>query len=117
MYDVLQLSWGQMMESDYLFKCNSQKKIVEIKGVNMGDTLSNDSDIVIFYNLYTGNPYLLVEKTATSVDVPDVSSITVPSPFSVDVYCMEDEDAVEVICVHQDIRDAIDKLDSDANTA
>lgn len=117
MYDVLKLDWEHMMDSDYLFKCNSQKKIIEIKGANMVDSLSKDSDIIIFYNLYTGIPYLLVEKTASRVELPSVESVSVPNPFNICIYDLEEEDAVEIVCVHKDIQDAIDKLDGDAAAA
>lgn len=114
MYNILQMNWEQIMDSEYLFKCNSQKKVVEIKGVNMSDSLSKDSDIIIFYNLYTGVPYLLVEKTAMRIPIPQVGTVSVPDQFNICFYDLEDEDAVEVVCVHKDIADAIDKLDSDA---
>lgn len=108
MYDILKLNWNQMMESDYNFKCHSRKKIIEIEGACLSDALSKSSSIVIFYNLYDGSPYLLVEKTYE--DVGDISDIEleVPELFSISVYSLEDGDATEIVCTHKAICAAID---------
>lgn len=113
MYDILKLSWDDVLMSDYLFKCNSHKKVVEIKGENMPDSVYNDSDIVIFYNMYTDTPYLLVEKVTDKSDPVDTTAIVVPQEFIVKQIILEEENAAEIICVHESIRNAIDGMSAD----
>lgn len=58
--DLLKTSWDDMMYSEYEFKSNSEKRIVEMVGNQFDE---NDSSlIVIYYNMFTGYPMILIQR-------------------------------------------------------
>ncbi len=57
---LLSTTWEQMNNSDYVFKSNAIKRIVQIDGSEL--TKGDDSVIVIYYNVYTGVPMVLTQR-------------------------------------------------------
>lgn len=54
---LLELSWTQIMDSDYVFKSNNAKHVVQLDGDEVG--ISN-AVVLIYYNLMTQEPMLCI---------------------------------------------------------
>jgi hypothetical protein len=57
---LLKMNWDDIMNSDYVFKSNMEKHVVQI----FGDELEagDDSLILIYYNVYTNEPMLMLQR-------------------------------------------------------
>lgn len=67
--ELLQKSWDDMMNSDYLFKSNISRFVVEIP---LKEIVSNNADksiILIYYNVYTKRPMILMHQYDSVVDL------------------------------------------------
>lgn len=61
MYDkILSMLWDEIYNSDYEFKSNTEKHVIEIKG-NQFES-SDDSLFLIYYNVYTGEPMVIMQR-------------------------------------------------------
>lgn len=61
MYEkLLQMSWDDMMHSDYVFKSNVEKHVIQIFGSEFED--GDTSLILVYYNVYTNKPMLLIQR-------------------------------------------------------
>ncbi len=87
--ELLSMSWEQMLNSEYLFKSNATKKIVQINGSELNS--SDDSVIVIYYNVYTGIPMILTQRYNHKVD-----GINPPLVDGYSMYHKEEEEDGEV---------------------
>ena len=58
--EFAQYSWDEIQESEYVFKSNVQKHVIQIKGSELGDT--KDSILLAYYNVYTGTPMILIYR-------------------------------------------------------
>lgn len=56
--EFLKMSWNDVMNSDYLFKSNNVKHVIQIRG----SELNGPSDVVllVYYNMYTDFPMVAV---------------------------------------------------------
>ena len=62
MYDkLLSIMWEEIMNSDYIFISNSEKRVIQIKGSEVSDDTEDDSIILVYYNMFTGKPLLLIQ--------------------------------------------------------
>ena len=61
MYEqLLRMTWWDMMNSDYVFKSNIEKHVIQIFGSEFED--GDDSLILVYYNVYTNEPMLLIQR-------------------------------------------------------
>lgn len=68
--EVLRLSWAQIMESDYLFKSNNARHVVQLDGDEVG---IKSAVVLIYYNLMTQEPMLcVVHEDIESHEAPEV---------------------------------------------
>lgn len=75
--ELLSRTWEDIMEADYIFKSNTGKHVIELPASSIG--LSDDSIILIYYNVYTGEPMILMHHMHYDVDVkyPEIEGYTV----------------------------------------
>ena len=110
-YSILKLSWTEMSMSDYFYKSNSRRKVIEMEGVDCADSVSNESAIVIMYNMMTGCPLVLTEKFYGELDKNVVNNLdeAVSAKFNVTVETGEDGDGkyTEIICIRKSFYDAV----------
>lgn len=84
MYEkLLSMTWDQMMESDYCFKSNAARKIIQINGSEFDK--NDDSIIIVYYNVYTGNPMILTQRYSHTVE-----DIVPPQIDGFSMYCKND---------------------------
>lgn len=119
MYSILNMSWSDVLNSDLYFKCNSQKRIIEMNGADMEDFFSKESSILIFYNLHTKLPMMLVEKVFFHEKPIEISKSDLSCKgFNVTVNEVEDDaDCKEIVLVHTDILSAIRAEELNADNA
>ncbi len=55
--DFLKLTWNEVMDSDYYYKSNTAKHVIQIAGSEIGDDYI--PVILIYYNYYTGRPMVV----------------------------------------------------------
>lgn len=71
--ELLTTNWEQILNKDIVMKTNTVRRIITVKG---SEFIPNDESIIIvYYNLATGTPYLLVQvytKEIPGLDVPDI---------------------------------------------
>lgn len=116
MYSILNKTWNEVLSSELDFKCNSMKRIIEMEGKDMADSYSNESVILIFYNLYTGEPMMLAEKVPNHPDSITIDPTMIDcGHFNVNVEEVEEDvDCKEIILVRKDIIKALHDEESDA---
>lgn len=70
--ELLSMTWDEMMESDYIFKSNTEKHVIDINGVELED--GNESVTVIFYHMWKGTPMVILQRypyAGATIDVDD----------------------------------------------
>ena len=69
--EVLKMDWDTIQQSDYRYKSNIFKHVVQIKGSEFGEP--SISIMLIYYNVYTGMPMLAVARMKQrGAELPDV---------------------------------------------
>lgn len=58
--ELLSMTWDEMMESDFVFKSNTEKHVIDINGAELED--GNESLIVIFYHMWKGTPMVVLQR-------------------------------------------------------
>ena len=115
-YEVLSKSWADMATSDYFYKSNSRRKVIEMTGADCPDAVSSDSVIIIMYNVVTGCPLVLTEKFYSSLDkyIMDSMSDVVKEKFNVTIETGEDNNGkfTEIICIRKSFYDSVTESDS-----
>lgn len=110
MYSVLNLSWNEMMNADYSYKSNTHHKVVEFEKGSEIQGYCDDSVILIYYNMYTSLPMILIEKVPSGIpltkeDVKSRLGDNLNGLFHVNV--VEEEDSNQIILTRRDLYDAI----------
>ena len=100
--DFLSMTWDDVQSSEYYFKSNNQKHVVQIEGSEIGERES--ALFLVYYNLYTGVPMVAVMRVDGDENTP-VSSI---EGFRHVKEVLPDEDGKKSIEVVY-IEDSIDK--------
>lgn len=79
MYDILlSKTWDDMMESEYMFKSNTEKHVIDIRGDEFVD--GDKSLIVVFYNLLKGIPMVILQRypyAGVTIDADKYKDFTV----------------------------------------
>lgn len=107
MYDtLLSKTWDEMMYSDYVFKSNNEKKIIEIKGNQFNP--DDKSLIIVYYNVYTHKPMILIQRY-----IEDIGADTTPEVKGFSKTFIKDEDEygndfTEIVYVLRALQDAIE---------
>lgn len=114
-YEILKYTWVDMAQSDYLYRSNSRRKVIEMDGRDCDCGLSKESVIVIMYNVMTGVPLILTEKFYHTIDakvLQDVASC-VSEKFNVTVEQGEDSNGnfTEVICIRKSFYNSVMQCD------
>lgn len=115
MYEFLNLDWKELSMSDYSYKRNTPRRIMELNAADLPDGQSAvlDSSILIFYNLYTNQPMVMVEKVMGCTNLPAESEIVsllddkVRENFNVACHLYEKTECVEIVLTRKDLYEAI----------
>lgn len=67
--EYAKMTWDDVQDSNYQFKCNNIKHVIQISGEELGGPTG--SLLLTYYNLYTGLPMIMV----WNVDGEDVGPI------------------------------------------
>lgn len=70
---LLQSDWNTIMDSDYVFKSNIEKHVIQIFGKEFNK--DDDSLILVYYNVYTNKPMMLLQRynrKGVNVDAPEI---------------------------------------------
>lgn len=62
------MTWDEFRNSDYVYKSNTEKHVIEIRGSEFDP--SNDSLFVIYFNVFTGDIMVALQRTDS---VPEFS--------------------------------------------
>ena len=104
MYEkLLSMTWADIMESDYIFKSNFEKRVIVISASEVSDDKDDDSIILIYYNVYTGKPIVLLHhynKKGMATEIPDIEGYHEDRTEGVNE---DGEDFTEVLYVEEDI--------------
>ena len=57
---LLSMTWDEMMNSDYVFKSNVEKRVIQIFGNEF--VKDDDSLILVYYNVYTNKPMICIQR-------------------------------------------------------
>lgn len=70
MYELLlNMTWQDFMNSEYLFKSNTEKHVIEIKGNEFDE--NDESLFVLYFNVFTGEVMVAIQMTNSEVNIPD----------------------------------------------
>ena len=58
---ILNMTWNDFMESDYSFKSNTEKRVIEVKGSDFDP--SDNSLFVLYFNVFTGELMIALQHT------------------------------------------------------
>ena len=72
--ELLSMTWDEMMESDFVFKSNTEKHVIDIKGADVED--GNESLTVIFYHLLKPDVIYAILKSNPVPPLPDITSVS-----------------------------------------
>ncbi len=59
--EFLRMTWGQVQDSEYQFKSNNAKHVIQLEGTEIGGPPG--SLLLTYYNLHTGAPMIAVWRT------------------------------------------------------
>lgn len=101
----LKLTWNDVIESEYVYKSNTFRHVIEIEGKEF---LEKDSDclVLVYYNVYTGKPMIaLLHYGRTGIE-----------PEQVEGYFIRKDEAnedgsfvTEFMYLAQEIKDALEE--------
>lgn len=104
MYEkLLSMSWSDMMESDYLFKSNSEKRVIQISADEVSEDKGDDSIILVYYNVYTGKPIILLHHYSRKGMAKDVPYVVGYHEDRTEGVNDDGEDFTEVLYVDEEI--------------
>lgn len=109
MYSVLGMTWGDVMDSDYLFKSTTHRKTIEFEASEFSDVYWSDSTILIVYNPLTEEPMFLCERRYGSEEVDESKIICSSGDFiyHVDHLMVGSRDVTDIILTRRNLYDAI----------
>ena len=116
-YSILNMRWTEVLCSEYFFKSNSRRRIIELNGKDVDDCISKDSCIIIMYDILNGKPLVLTEKFYND-DIPEdvLNSLesAIPEKFNYNIERGEDShgEFIEIICVRKSLQDSLSDTDS-----
>lgn len=58
--ELLSMTWDDMMKSDFMFKSNTEKHVIDINGLELKS--NDESLIVIFYHMWKGTPMVILQR-------------------------------------------------------
>ena len=104
MYEIVNMSWDDVRNLDTVLKSNSAHFVVDVKGSEVQSSFNKDSDIVIFFNMFTKMPYLLLEHIPYIIKEEEMKDIVVPG-FKVNISF--GEDSTEIILVKESLYESL----------
>lgn len=74
MYELLlKTNWNDILEKDLMMKTQTARHILTVKGSEFKQ--DDDSVILVYYNIVTGEPYLLIQiytREIPNMHIPDI---------------------------------------------
>lgn len=106
MYDkVLSMSWEEFRDSDYIYKSNTEKHVIEIRGSEFEP--SDKSLFVIYFNVFTGQIMVALQRTT---GVPEFSeyvknNFIITTTEGIDV---DESKYTDIVFVHKVLSEALE---------
>lgn len=114
-YDVLKYSWSEMAVSNYFYKSNSRRRVIEMNGSECPDSVMDTSAIVIMYNVVSGCPLILTEKFYEPLTKPIMDNLSeiVRDKFNVNIETGEDKNGsfTEIVCIRKSFYNSVVECD------
>lgn len=111
MYSLLNMDWDSILDSDLSFKSFSRVRTLEINGKEVEDSYSDDSMIIIVYNIFTAIPIISVERLNGFVDIDenDERFNSIPPEFTlrIDHVKLEDKEYTDIILVRKELYNSL----------
>lgn len=111
MYNVLEKTWSEMMDSELSFKSSWRVNTIEMKGSDVDGSYAEDSSILIVYNVATGFPILLVERMTGSKEIDESEKIfeNIPREFvmHIDHYEKRNREYTDIVLTRRELYDSI----------
>ena len=103
--EFLKKSWSEIMNSDYNFKSNTFRHVIEISGSEIIE--GDDSHILVYYNTYTQMPMIVLQHYDRGAVAAN----------EIEGYCLRVDEGVveggkeftEIIYLSEDFKTALDK--------
>lgn len=110
-YGILNMDWKEVLTSEYFFKSNSRRRVIEMVGKDLEDSISDESAVLIVYDMLSDKPILLVEKFHHKIqsDILIGLSDKIPEKFNVNIEEGEDSDGsyTEVVLVRKSLQNTL----------
>lgn len=72
MYDsLLRMTWKDFMTSEFFYKSNTSKHVIEIAGSELDPNDDSDSIYVLYFNVFTEELIVAIHRTTKDKDVSD----------------------------------------------
>lgn len=120
MYKFLEYDWNGILNSDkYDFKCNHSRRVIELeaKRLPVGECYSPTSSLLIYYNVYTGQPFILIEHV-TSMTCEEMKKVELPNLKGWVVSVQNDDEGiageVDIVLTRKALYDTIIKEEQDS---
>ena len=103
--ELLSIDWNDMMMSDYIFKSNTEKHVIQVYGSEFNK--NDKSLILVYYNVYTNKPMMLLQRyndVGLNLKLPDIDG------YSKTLVEGEDDEGVftEVTYVLKSLQEALE---------
>ena len=116
MYEVLKMDWPTIQDSNLLFRSNSRMRTLEFNGSDIDDCYSNESSIIIVYNIVSAVPLLLVERIAGNIEIEDLEEIkkSIPKSFNIhiDHNMTKDGEVTDIVLVRRELYVSLSEEDN-----
>ena len=102
--EFLKKSWAEVNATDYDFKSNTLKHVIEIRGNELRD--EDDSIILVYYNVYTGMPMIVLQHyNRLNIEAEIIPGYSMTKSEGVDE---DGVDATEIVYILEEIKNALD---------
>ena len=102
--EFLKKTWAEVVSSDYDFKSNTFKHVIEIDGNELKE--GDDSLILVYYNVYTNLPMIILQHYhRKGVETEVVAGYHSTVNEGVDE---NGEDFTEIVYIAEEIKTALD---------
>lgn len=102
----LSMSWSDIIDSDYSYKSNSFRHVIEINGSEFLEK-DNDCFVLVYYNVYTGKPMIaLLHYERLGIEPEQVEGYFVRKDEGVDE--VNNTSVTEIMYLSQTIKNALE---------
>lgn len=102
--DFLKLTWDEVLRSDYEFKSNNPRRVIQIRGAELN--CPSDAVLLVYYNVYTNTPMIVVSIRKGHHDEPMecIPGFRVTRDY---IHDIEGNEETQVVYIENTLDDAI----------